>query len=289
MVALRKPKPFTVDELEAQLGTLRADVDKTSVSLEALKGRRRELLLSADDAQVVVHDDAHRAAERQIERLKARADALEEVLTERRIEEAEAAKAAERAEVEATVARSRQALANYEDHAKAIVEIIRAVAESDAAIDQFQRAHPDDDPIAGAEQMRSRPAEAEKVLSRKTVQRWVFASNEQIVPEERLDNLRKEDARSGHVYTGAGYAQPVVLRDFEDLTIIPASGAMRTDKLASEIQLPAFHAGDCAIWQPLSSPYASQVLQAIERRAPSRAVARQPEVVLRPISREVHS
>jgi flagellar biosynthesis chaperone FliJ len=76
MVALRKPKPFTVDELEAQLGTLRADVDKTSVSLEALKGRRRELLLSADDAQVVAHDEAVKAAERQIERLKVRADAL---------------------------------------------------------------------------------------------------------------------------------------------------------------------------------------------------------------------
>jgi hypothetical protein len=205
------------------------------------------------------------------------------VLAERRIEEAEAAKAAERAQAEATIARARQALAGYEAHAKGIVEIIRAVAESDAAIEQFQRAHPDDEPIAGAEQMRSRPAEAEKVLSRKAVQRWVFASNEQIVPEDRLDTLRKEGARSGHVYTGSGYAQPVVLRDFEEQEIIPASGAMRTDKLASEIQLPAFHGGDHPLWQPLSSPYASQVLQAIERRAAARAGERAPETVLRPL------
>jgi uncharacterized coiled-coil protein SlyX len=263
MVALRKPKPFTVDELEAQLAALRADVDKTSGSLDVLKGRRRELLLIASDAEVVAHDDAVAHAERQIERLQARADALEEVLSERRIEEAEAAKAADRAQVEATVARARQALAKYEQHAKAIVEIIKAVAEGDAAIEQFQRAHPDDETIASAEIVREIPGLAEQVLSTRRVSRWVFESSGRLVPSEHehLINKNAKDVGKGvlrHIQSYASSELPVECRLFSEVRFKPRIQREWVERLDKTVQLPGITARDPPFWphNPTARPAA---------------------------------
>jgi hypothetical protein len=239
MAALLKTKPQTasgkapalpsIGDLEAMLSRLEVESASMQAALDRREVGRAEALLD-DEIEVVKRYDAETQDQRlrlekanlEISRLKGDVERLKQ-------EEVEAAKATERAEVEATVARARQALAGYEAHAKAIVEIIRIIAESDDAIESFARKYPSDERIPGAERVRSQDAQPERVVSRKVVQRWVYAASPwsrggDIVPDVPLQTLRKEGPRTGHVYAPSGHPSEVVLHDFELLEIIPPAG-----------------------------------------------------------------
>jgi hypothetical protein len=289
LALLRKTKPNdapgTVADLEAALKELELESSQAADALAKLKASRNDVLLNESDEAAKKHDDHTADLGRRLDRANARIEALREEIEQRKVEEAERAKRAERAEVEKKVEAARKALAGYEAHAKAIVRIIAEIAAADAAVEAFQRAHPDAERIAGAEEMRARPAEPEKVIKREVIAVWVYADTRAVVPDHLLESLRASE-RTGMVdvvsYSGTRTV-PVIQVDHERVTLIPAAAARRVEKLASSISLPAFMGGDRALWEPVSSPYGSEVLARLERRSASRAMERQPETLLRPI------
>jgi hypothetical protein len=276
----------SVSDLEAVLSELETESAEAAAAIEKLEARRTEVLLHESDEAAKKHDEHTADLRRRLDRANARIEALRVEIEDRKAEEAQRAKREQRAEVEKKVEAARKVLATYEQHALAIVTIIKAVAESDAAIEQFQRAHPDDAPLAGAEQMRAKPGVPEKVLRTERVDLWTYTETGEVVPEERLHNLRPDGPCAGSIYSPAGHPSAVTRRPFERVTLTPAVPAQRVERLAAEIQLPSFRAGERPFWQPVSSPYASQVLQAIERRATARDAERQAETILRPIQDE---
>ena len=279
----------TVSELEAVLAELETESAEAAAAIEKLEARRTEVLLHETDEAAKKHDEHTADLRRRLDRANARIEALRVEIEDRKAEEAERVKREERAAIEKQIAAAQKELAaRYPKAAAEIVALLEICAKADVAAEAFNRKLAEDEqPIAPVEKIRSRQAEPERIVSRKVVQKWVYAvspwsTGGDIVPDEPLRTLRKEGPRTGHVYTPSGHPSEVVLQDFEECEVIPPVGLQRAEPLANTIRLPAFRGGESDLWSPLDSHHPQAVLAALERRATARAAERQAEVVLRP-------
>lgn len=238
------------------------DVDALERRVEELEAQRRDALLDDDDKAIERLDEQIRAAALNVERAVAAKSRLQERLEEAEADEREAARREKYAQAQKAAAEATKALKRYPDLARQIVEIIETVASAEAEI-----AAANGDLPAGAEPLpsaetaaRGWPAIPSKEVRGRPRQAWFFAGDYAGWGEVQagdLKELQQTTVNGGVVnrlVSDRPVRIPVELRTIIDIEVTPGQSAVEPAPLASQLQLPALHAGLPPIWSPASDP-----------------------------------
>ncbi|RWC12360.1 MAG: hypothetical protein EOS52_19150 [Mesorhizobium sp.] len=287
----------SVAELERALGQI--DIPSLEAEAEKLEEERRGALLDGTDKDVELVERKIEVANREVERAYAAKTELEKRIEAAKIMATQQERSARYNAAKDHAATVGKALRKeYPELAKRLVNLIRAIAEADVAVEEANRQLPDDAaPLLPVEvTVRRRPGTAEKTISEKEVSLWTHVNSWTLFAEDRqaeADAREKEYASNynglppdGVIHVGGHRVQK---RRFVRRTYIPSSGAIPHSPLAS-IELPGLVGGDPPFWDqsrvgihsPRSILVRLQELAALKPAPP--AEAGQPVVELIPIA-----
>lgn len=260
--SLRGGQTNTADQLRQTLGQI--DIEGLEAAAEKLEAERRRVLLDGTDKELEAIETKIAAANRDIERAYAAKAELEKRL-EAAITAATEAELSDRynaAKAKADAA-AKMLRKEYPDLARRLVELIRAVAEADVAVEEANKRLPADvAPLWPVEvTVRRRPGSEERTISEKEVQLWCHASSWDLLPDNRqgeADNRAVEVKASGHqppdgfIHLHGGIR--AVKRRFIRRTYLPRTNPIHYSPLASVV-LPGLVAGDPPIWEHRNNNY----------------------------------
>lgn len=201
--SLRGGQTNTADQLRQTLEQI--DIDGLEAAAEKREVERRRILLDGTDKELEAIETKIAAANRDIERAYAAKAELEKRLESAiaAATEAELASIYNSAKAKADAA-AKMLRKEYPDLGRRFVELIRAVAEADVAVEEANKRLPADAaplwPVEVA--VRRRPGSEEKTISEKEVQLWCHASSWDILPDNRQTEAERRAAEvkaSGHV------------------------------------------------------------------------------------------
>lgn len=254
---------------DAAAASLREALDETERGIPDLEARadrlensRSDALLEGDDAAIDELEAQIVAANRAIERAYAARDRLRQKLKAAEGEEAEEGRrqryeAARKASADAT-----KALRQYPALAAQLVEIVETIASAEAEIASANADLPAGvEPLPSAETAaRGWPAIPAKEVRGRPRQAWFFAGDYAGWGEVQagdLKELQQTTVNGGVVnrlVSDRPVRIPVELRTIIDIEVTPGQSAVEPAPLASQLQLPALHAGLPPIWSPASDP-----------------------------------
>ena len=177
-----------LDDLQQVIADVEARGTETEAAVARLDAERPTILASGTRAELAEHDD--RAAAAAFDRDQAREVAARlKIALAPAIEADRLARAtADRAKVEAKVAKAVEALGGYTAAVETILLILAANAVADEAIADFRRAHPSEAPIASAEaRVRVTPG---TVTKGKPVRGWAWAYHDGRLRDPALNGSR---------------------------------------------------------------------------------------------------
>lgn len=236
------------------------DIPSLEVKLKALEERRRAALLEDDDTLLDEIEAEILAVNRQIEKALAAQKRLQERLRAAEGEEMEEGRRARYQQAQKASAAARKELAKYPALAAQLVEIIETIASAEAEIASANADLPAGvEPLPSAETAaRGWPAIPAKETRGRPRQAWFYTDTNW--GEVRGDDLRELQTTSPTTGTVTRMMQdrpskiPVERRTVIDIEVTPGQSAITPTPLASELQLPALHAGLPPIWSPASDP-----------------------------------
>lgn len=243
----------SVAEIEDALGKI--CIDELESAAEKLEAERRRILLDGSDKELEAVEVRIVAANRDIERGLAAKTELEKRLRDAAAAEADSVRLARyRTAKETAEFAAAKVAKEYPKHAKAIVELIRALAEATAAV---QLAN--DDLPAGADPLpdpefavRGIPGSPRKIVNEVELVRWCVVDTGEIPPETLWSKLDQRDHEGSGVIREAGLGNNYEKRRFIRREYLEAEPMIRPDRLAS-INLPGFAADDPPIWRAIPS------------------------------------
>lgn len=254
--SLRGGQTNTADQLRQTLDQI--DIEGLEAAAEKLEAERRRVLLDGTDKELEAIEIKIAAANRDIERAYAAKAELEKRLEAAiaAATEAELAGIYNNAKAKADAA-ARLLRKEYPDLGRRFVELIRAVAEADVAVEEANKRLP-----AGAAALwpvevmvRRRPGSEEKTISEKEVGLWTHAGSYDILPDNRQAEAGKRASEleaegrlrpDGVVHLHSGIR--AVKRRFIRRTYLPRTNPIHYSPLASVV-LPGLVAGDPPIWE----------------------------------------
>jgi hypothetical protein len=260
--SLRGGQTNTADQLRQTLDQI--DIEGLEAAAEKLEAERRRVLLDGSDKELEAIETKIAAANRDIERAYAAKAELE-----KRLESAIAA--ATEAEITG-IYNSAKAKADaaakllrkeYPDLGRRFVELIRAVAEADVAVEEANKRLPADAaPLLPVEvTVRWRPGSEEKTLAEQEVQLWCHAGSWEVLPDKRQVEAGKRASEleaegrlppDGVVHLHGGIR--AIKRRFIRRTYLPRTNPIHYSPLASVV-LPGLVAGDPPIWEHRLNSY----------------------------------
>lgn len=262
----------TSAEIETALAGARAEITAAEqAKAEAEKAYKAGLLALEDDQA-----DALMATMELAARNRDRAIALVEALTER-LGEARAAEdqAGRRARYEAAAkaqaAAAKVLAAEYPKHARAIMGLLRGIAEADAlarAVNEVLPAGLEPLPYTAEQRVRSAPDRPGGVQSEETFSAWCWPGGEQLCPEHVAQVEADEGAMQGLWKSRTQPPKPVVLRRFRRVTSSYDTPGVRAPALAATLSLPGLHARHLAFWRAGQEEHPSSIVAAIDAAAP---------------------
>ncbi|WP_442583131.1 hypothetical protein ACSBOB_14725 [Mesorhizobium sp. ASY16-5R] len=262
---LRKPKP-KLAELRDRAAALPSEIDTAERAADALERRRRDMLLTATDAELSTIDADIAAANRGIERLFAVKDALAEKLAAAEAEDAETQRKRKYEAALAAHAEGLTALRDYVPAAQTIIDVIRRIAAAERIIAAANSDLPTGSAkIESPEQTaRGIPGTSTIELSRKP-QAWAWhyaGTNEQwgFVDEGLLATCPVQEENGRHYietrvhsnYTQLNKYLVEKRRRIEIRTQLGLSPHLPIP-LAGSVTLPGFAPGADDLWRPVGS------------------------------------
>jgi hypothetical protein len=243
-------KGASVAELERVISSLPGAIEAAESGQTALKGRRREMLLSGSDSDLLKLDAETAAADRLHDRLRAVADELDARLAHAR--ENQHREEVDRLRQEALAA---AALAEglyektYLQAGACLLVVIKSFAEADAARERYSRASGDKSLSTPETVLRNRPAMARKVVHTEIVELFVLEGETQPASEMVQEHIQATGmappARQAEIRSGS----PVyVRRKFRKNVVAQPVSAIFAGSLAREIVLPPLRAGERHLW-----------------------------------------
>lgn len=254
---LRKPKA-AIDEVRRSLEAI--DLAAAEQRASDLETKRKLLLATGEDADLDAIDEKIAHANRDVERLYALRDRLQEQLAamEEEAGRANRIKAHEKAEDAASALMSEMP-ARYEKAALEIIAIVRDIARVEHLINGVNANLPEAFArLESVEQrMRGLPAEPEQVLSTKDLPpEWHYAGDLHgwgAVEPHFLDKIQKKaDGKTGRLdRTSASWSRTVdvELRHFAKSEVREVRGRAQPISLAASITLPGWNIGAPNLWE----------------------------------------
>jgi hypothetical protein len=169
-------------------------------------------------------------------------------------------------------------------------ELLSAIAKADEKIRIAQLTRsPDLPPLQRTEdRFRSTPKLERKIISERTVERWVYASNGTILSKEIADKVIARDRQTGKVYYNGGGAtsvSEVEKRNFRRIVFHPEVPGQAATPLAQALAVPGLTAIDPPIWEPILWADPAAVFAQLQTRSEgaSTRLARQTNVEMIPL------
>lgn len=277
-------------DITSALEQARADLVGAETSVEMADAAYESGLLDLDKVALRTLLDARADAKIEVDRCRAVIAKLEGQLEKTSASEAEEARRVAYEQAKAASEAARKKLhRDYPKACESIRDILRALAEADIAVAAANADLPEGaSRLAGPESDRSTPAQWKNTLSEELVELWAGIGGQSTPVAEELQRSVQPDARPrrgvahngdeamlcGRVQVEDGGVLEVVRRRFIRRRVLPDMGGYNAAALASELKLPALHAGAEPFWEP--SPFTpSSVLSDLD--APLRPRPDQPK------------
>jgi hypothetical protein len=276
-------------------GRLAALLDDAQRELAAAERRREKI--EAGRADALLAGEAERLKHREDLALAvadvADAEEATRILAARFAEaEASEAEAVRRQRYEAaeaqTVAAAKKLRSDYVKHARGLADLLRVVADADAAVEAANCDLPEGvDPLLATEdRVRDIPGEPRKILRDERCHRWISALTGNFIVDEAI--VQDLGRGRGVIHVPAAsehhYARPnrhevdrVLCREVE---FLPSVSRKFGPRLA-ELVLPGLRAGDAEIWSPAQSTSPDAILDRLDALAeepPTERPARIPQI-----------
>ena len=283
-----KSKKSTVDTIAENLAAEREKHAGFLLEIERLADARPGLIRVGDQAAIDKNDDERQTAQRSADRSAERIAILEQDFAAASVDAAQRER--EKREHDADLAGTNAANALnsfFRDVKPRVRAIMRTIAEADRLIAEANKRRPADaEPLLTTEaRVRIRRAMPIKVLSERTVDRWVYDETGHRLSDELADRVVSQDGVSGRLPpTGkmsTNYSH-VTKRKFTERVFLPASRALAPPSLIKDLHIPALRAGDAPIWAPPPDSNVTGWLDLLEE-ADARGDEREPVTELVPI------
>jgi hypothetical protein len=227
--------------VEKALAEAQAEYDRASKSVAELTRSRRDVLLKSDDSSAAAHDEAIAREQRAQDRAQVLLEELEVKLQSVAERERQDVLSSALQAAEENILAGVAALERYHELSQEIRGLLASVDAGQCAADAFNRAHPEEKPLAGPEmRVRWLPPTQRQELSREPFSAWAYDWSGDIIPEKHLEHLHQNGATRGVIRSPQSQNNaPVTLREFEKVRFIPAQRIVAPTPLAKSVVLPA--------------------------------------------------
>ena len=271
-------KKRTVDALRGDLEAAKASLTKAEAAVAEIEATRRIVAVEGGPEERAVFEKRLVTANADAEWLRDKIAGLEEAL---QAAEAEAEQERRRKLYNAAqqfVACAPGALKKYEEHARAICEVLETIANVEVACARANQQLPAGaQPIPSAEMLlRGRPGRDEKVLSAQTVELWCDIDGKPVADQRVFSNGKTATRyRSGDGFSATEY---LTRRRFRRERVQERVLANWPASLARTIVLPAVHVGERPFWDPNGADSPTSILDQANRNLEPRAD--EPDVIV---------
>jgi hypothetical protein len=298
--ALLSSEAVTIADLEKGLAALSLHDAALARELGLLKNKRQELLLAGDDKSLAKTEAELATVDRRNERLAALADALQKkIVRTREADDLSKLDALRMAAMQKRDVAEKMLTDRYPSLCREMLSILGAIAESDEAVDAFNKIASGKDALQKVEHViRSGRHLPEEIIDTEIRDLWCDSHTSQPLPDDLQHRVVDQGGALGLLHGNSGIQrngpQQVVRLRYEVIKYKQRRHVGYKPPLAELLSLPELTEGSPAYWRPNEFHGARQVIDHLKSfdtpRAPSvdtRPVLKKLRLI--PVARENHS